>query len=189
MPDGTQVQFPGFKRGSIDNEIVHPDLYASEEIHGVYQRLRREDPLHWTQPDGFRPFWAVTKHADVITISRQPKLFLNAPRLAVFPDIPEMNPEDRPARHLLNMDPPDHAKFRKLASARFTPRAVQSLRPSIERIADDLLDKMSSFEQIETLLYERALGRSRGNVSAAARLLNLSRAQVEYRLSKRTRSE
>jgi DNA-binding NtrC family response regulator len=70
------------------------------------------------------------------------------------------------------------------------PRSGSDSAPNdLERIADDLLDKLSSFEQIETLLYERALGRSRGNVSAAARLLNLSRAQVEYRLSKRTRSE
>jgi cytochrome P450 len=111
--------------------------------HAAWAFLRREAPLYWyDRPNARPPFWAVTKHADVITISRQPKLFLNAPRLAVFPEIPEMNPEDRPARHLLNMDPPDHAKFRKLASARFTPRAVQSLRPSIEKIADDLLDAL-----------------------------------------------
>jgi len=111
--------------------------------HDAWTRLRRESPLHWfDRPNAQPPFWAVTKHADVVTVSRQPKLFLNAPRLAVFPEIPEMKPEDRPARHLLNMDPPDHARYRKLASARFTPRAVQSLRPSIEKIADDLLDRL-----------------------------------------------
>jgi cytochrome P450 len=109
--------------------------------HDAWTRLRREAPLYWyDRPNVQPPFWAVTRHADVITVSRQPRLFLNAPRLAVFPEIPEMNPEERPARHLLNMDPPDHARYRKLASARFTPRAVQSLRSSIEKIADDLLD-------------------------------------------------
>ena len=111
--------------------------------HEAWALLRREAPLYWyDRPEARPPFWAVTRHADIVTVSRQPKLFLNAPRLAVFPEIPELNPEERPARHLLNMDPPDHARFRKLASARFTPRAVQALRPSIEKIADDLLDQL-----------------------------------------------
>ncbi|WP_428425036.1 sigma 54-interacting transcriptional regulator [Methylibium sp.] len=54
-----------------------------------------------------------------------------------------------------------------------------------KRLADDLLARLPSFEQIETLLFERAMERSDGNVSAAARLLRLRRGQVEYRLKKR----
>ena len=52
--------FPGYSMGRMDDEIVHPDLYASEKVHDVYARLRREDPVHWTEPRGFRPFWSVT---------------------------------------------------------------------------------------------------------------------------------
>jgi hypothetical protein len=55
MADGTPAVFPGFKRDTLDDEIVHPDLYASWEIHDVYSKLRQDDPLHWTEPDGFRP--------------------------------------------------------------------------------------------------------------------------------------
>ena len=83
MADGTP--FPGFKRGSLDNEIVHPDLYASEEIHNIYARLRCEDPVHWTEPDGFRPFWAVTKHADILEIERQNQVFINSARTYLSP--------------------------------------------------------------------------------------------------------
>jgi transcriptional regulator with GAF, ATPase, and Fis domain len=54
------------------------------------------------------------------------------------------------------------------------------------RLVDDLLEQLPSFEQIETLLFERAMARSDGNVSAAARLLQLRRGQVEYRLKKRS---
>jgi len=112
--------------------------------HEAWALLRREAPLYWCdRPEAQPPFWAVTKHADIVAISRNPRLFLNAPRLAVFPALPEPPPDERPARHLLNMDPPDHARFRKLASARFTPRAVQSLRTAVEKIADDLLDALA----------------------------------------------
>ncbi len=56
-----------------------------------------------------------------------------------------------------------------------------------KRLADALLTQLPSFEQIETLLYERAIERSEGNVSAAARLLRLNRGQVDYRLQKKRR--
>jgi transcriptional regulator with GAF, ATPase, and Fis domain len=62
--------------------------------------------------------------------------------------------------------------------------------PDAERcrqLADQLIERLPSFEQIETLLYERALERSQGNVSAAARLLRLNRGQVDYRLQKKRR--
>jgi cholest-4-en-3-one 26-monooxygenase len=97
--------------------------------HEAWARLRREAPLCWfDRPNAQPPFWAVTKHADVITVSRQPRLFLNAPRLAVFPEIPELPPDERPARHLLNMDPPDHGRYRKVTSHWFTPRAIRGRR-------------------------------------------------------------
>jgi cytochrome P450 len=123
-------------------DLVGPDTYADHGYpHAAWARLRREAPIFWCAPGGdCTPFWAVTKHADIARISRQPKLLQNGPRLAVFP---EGKPtKERFARHLLNMDPPEHPEYRKLASARFTPRAIQSLRPEIERIARDLLDEL-----------------------------------------------
>jgi cholest-4-en-3-one 26-monooxygenase len=126
-------------------DIISNEHYGRHGYpHEAWALLRREAPLFWyDRPEARPPFWAVTKHADIVAISRNPRLFLNAPRLAVFPAIPELPPDERPARHLLNMDPPDHGKFRKLASARFTPRAVQSLRPAVEKIAEDLLDALA----------------------------------------------
>ena len=144
--------------------------------HAAWARLRREAPVCWfDRPDAQPPFWAVTKHADIVTVSRQPKLFLNAPRLAVFPEIPEMDPEERPARHLLNMDPPDHARFRKLASARFTPRAVQSLRPAIEKIAEDLLDALENDGAVHECDFVEAVS-ARLPLEVLADLLGVPRA-------------
>jgi cytochrome P450 len=125
---------------SID--LVSPDFYAQHGYpHDAWTRLRREAPVFWHERPGAAPFWAITKHEDIVKIARQPRLFLNRPRLAIFtrelepPDI-----QDPPTRHLLNMDPPDHGQFRLLASRRFTPRALRRLEPQIEEIAGQILD-------------------------------------------------
>ena len=123
-------------------DIIGNDTYARNGYpHDAWTRLRREDPIHWNTKNIVNPFWAVTKHADIVWISKQPERFLNRPRLAAFPEM--MPPEGTvPIRHLLNMDPPDHARFRKLASHRFTPRGLERMRRDIERITRDLLDAM-----------------------------------------------
>ena len=52
---------------SLDNELANPQTYAdTARVHEIYRRLRLEDPVHWSEPDGFQPFWAITKHADVV---------------------------------------------------------------------------------------------------------------------------
>jgi cytochrome P450 len=127
-------------------DVVGPATYAAHGYpHAAWARLRCEDPVHWVSHGVVNPFWAVTKHADIVWLSRQPERFLNQPRLAVFPDFGAENagagpPEEPFARHLLNMDPPDHAAFRKLAAYRFTPRAVRRLEASVEAITGELLD-------------------------------------------------
>jgi len=129
-------------------DIVGPATYAADGYpHAAWARLRREDPVHWVERGIDRPFWAITKHADLIWLSRQPKAFLNGPRLAVFPDFtnePNSNGDDPFARHLLNMDPPDHAAFRKVTAFRFTPRTVKRLLPSVESITKELLDEAAA---------------------------------------------
>jgi len=80
------------------------------------------------------------------------------------------------------------ASFNLGASGALVPSASAPPPDSNERqrrLADDLLESLSSFDRIETLLVQRAMERSGGNLSAAARLLGLRRGQMEYRLKKR----
>jgi cholest-4-en-3-one 26-monooxygenase len=133
----------GITLDSID--IVGSDYFAQNGYpHEAWALLRRQAPVYWYERPGSLPFWAITKHADIVWISKQPEIFLNAPRLAVFPEFEKEGEEDDfPARHLLNMDPPEHVNYRKLVSQRFTPRAVEDLRPSMEEICKDLLDEFA----------------------------------------------
>jgi hypothetical protein len=57
--------------------------------------LRRHEPVAWIEHPDYDPFWAITKHADIIELSKQPHLFHNGPRLAVFSNLLPPPPEAR----------------------------------------------------------------------------------------------
>ena len=125
-------------------EVIGPDTFADHGYpHAAWKRLRQEAPIHWFDLPGGVGFWAVTKRADVVWISKQPKRFVNAPRLAIFEEGAPVKGERTMARHLLNMDPPEHAGFRNVASSWFTPKAIQRRQKEVERIARDLLAEMA----------------------------------------------
>ncbi len=116
--------------------------------HAEWSRLRREDPVHWTSPDGYKPFWSITKHADIVEISTQPDVFRSAGRFILFPEPPPGSgpsmEEQPPLRMLVNMDPPEHRTYRKLVSSWFTPRAVQRLRQRLDEITAEIFDGLAS---------------------------------------------
>jgi cytochrome P450 len=130
---------------SLDTiNIIGPDHYAKNGYpHAEWAYLRKHKPVFWCEFPHTDPFWAITKHADVVQISKQPRLFNNSQRLLVFvPDAPAEPDPVPPFRHLLNMDPPDHGDYRSIVSRRFTPRTVRELEPQIERITHEVLDRM-----------------------------------------------
>jgi cholest-4-en-3-one 26-monooxygenase len=126
-------------------DFISNEVYEDGYPHQAWTTLRREAPVYRFARPGIRPFWAITKHADVIAISKNPKLFENAPRLAVFPGLETEVPTDEPppARHLINMDPPEHGRFRKLASSRFAPRQLIPMVNDVEIISQEILDQFA----------------------------------------------
>ncbi|HUA34687.1 MAG TPA: cytochrome P450 [Candidatus Binataceae bacterium] len=137
-----QTQEHQFSPSNIN--IIGPDHYAKNGYpHAEWAYLRRHKPVFWCEWPHTDPFWAITKHADIVQISKQPKLFINSKRLLVFvPDQPSDEEPVPPFRHLLNMDPPEHGDYRTIVSRRFTPRAVRELQPEIERVTREVLDKL-----------------------------------------------
>jgi cytochrome P450 len=121
--------------------IIHPDDYAARGYpHHVWRHLRREDPVHrWERTDGI-PFWAITRHADIVTISRQPERFVSGPRLTIS-HLPEESMDEFPPT-LIQLDPPKHGIYRQLASKRFTPRALRRIHHDIEQIGREIVDSL-----------------------------------------------
>ena len=128
-------------------EVIGTETFSAHGYpHEAWRTLREEAPLRYFDLSPRPGFWAVVRRADIVWLSKQPDRFLNAPRVAIFADSPPPDPDqpDRQiVRHLLNMDPPEHADYRQLASSWFTPRAIARRRPEIERIATDLVDALA----------------------------------------------
>jgi len=135
------IQFPGDPRLFEDFRLVHPDDYAERGYpHPIWKRLRAEDPVHWVEQENGLPYWAITRHADIQTISTQPDLFLNGPRLTIShePENPEMQRMFPPT--LIQMDPPRHRAFRRMVSARFKPKALARIHDDIEEIGREIVE-------------------------------------------------
>ncbi len=131
---------------SLENlNIIGPGHYAKNGYpHQEWAWLREHKPVFWCEHPKTDPFWAITKHADLVQISKQPRLFLNGPRLLVFVNESGMEQSPTPPfRHLLDMDPPVHGEYRVIVSKHFTPRGVRPLGPEIERITRKVLDDVT----------------------------------------------
>ncbi|MEU4211609.1 cytochrome P450 [Streptomyces sp. NPDC026206] len=110
-----------------------------EDPYGTYEKLREAGPVHRvTGPDG-RPAWLVTRYEDVRKGLADPRLSLDR-RNALPGNYSGFSLPPALDANLLNMDPPDHTRVRRLVVKAFTPGRVEKLRAPVRAIADELLD-------------------------------------------------
>ena len=122
-------------------DLVEPARYASAGYpHAAWTRLRAQAPVAHFSPPGWRPFWAITKHADVSEIASQPIRFSSAHGLNLGP----ANLVVRPSDMIVTIDPPRHGPLRRVASRWFTPRTLAAKRADVEAIVVELLDRAAT---------------------------------------------
>ena len=119
-------------------DLVDAERYGARGYpHDVWTRLRAEAPVARIEPPGYEPFWAITKHADVQYIAKEPLRFSSAGGItlrragAPLPSATEI---------LVLQDPPRHGPMRRVANPSFTPRGVRARRPDMDAIAVEILD-------------------------------------------------
>ena len=132
-------------------DITDTDLYVRNGYPwAAWDLLRKEAPIFWYQRPRHEPFWAITKHADIAYISRNPKLFSNTQILRIS-DVETVrigqrgrvrsanryggSPEDPP--DFIFMDPPEHRQHRAAVSRHFTPRAMKRLEDHFADLAEN----------------------------------------------------
>ena len=136
---------------NIAETLVDPRCYADRRIHDAYTWLRNNNPLGIAEPEGYDPFWTVTKHADILEVSKQNDLFHNGDRQATLTN----QESDRRVREmtggsphliksLVQMDAPEHPKYRMLAQPWFLQGNLKKLEDRIRTIARGAVDKMAA---------------------------------------------
>ena len=128
-------------------DFTDPDIYARRVPAEEFAELRRSAPVWWNaQPRGTAGFddegyWVVTKHADIVEISRNSDLFGSWQNTAII-RLSEVQTEESLALQrliMINIDPPEHTKLRGIISRGFTPRAINGLREALTERAERIV--------------------------------------------------
>lgn len=135
---------------NIAETLVDPRCYADRRIHDAYTWLRNNNPLGIAEPEGYDAFWTVTKHADILNVSKQNDLFHNGDRQTTLTN----QESDRRVREmtggsphliksLVQMDAPEHSRYRMLAQPWFLQGNLKKLENRIRTIARAAVDRMA----------------------------------------------
>lgn len=120
-------------------DLADPDLYANDFPHAVFRQLRLHDPVSWQPEANGTGFWAVTRYDDVVSVLKAPSSF-SAWKGGVLLDDPPPDFLAKLRESMMNRDPPDHTRLRKLVNHVFSPKRITLLEAAISRHAAELVD-------------------------------------------------
>lgn len=146
-------------------DIVSHDTYSHGVPHNTFARLRRDDPIHWTEWDGGEPFWSVTRHADMMAMNSNAKVFSSAQGIRIEDQTPE---EYMARRTFQETDAPEHLMTRMKVAKAFTRSCVAQFSEDIAELCGPILDRalaqgtFNATREIARELPMRMLGRIMG---------------------------
>jgi len=120
-----------------------PKAYTDEtKLHAALTHLRANAPVSWVDVDGYRPFWAITKHADIMEIERANTLFTNSPRPVLVTAEGDELQAGIGVKTLIHMDDPQHRDVRAIGANWFRPKAMRAMKVRIDELAKIYVDRM-----------------------------------------------
>lgn len=128
--------------------LADPSAYADDaRLHAALSHLRAHEPVAWVDNPPYRPFWAITRHADIMAVERANDLFLSEPRpllaTAEADDVLKAQLEAGIGlRTLIHMDDPHHRKVRAIGADWFRPKAMRALKLRVDELAKRYVDQM-----------------------------------------------
>ena len=126
------------------NVFANPMAYTDEAgLHAAMTHLRAHAPVSWVDVPTYRPFWAITKHADIMEIERANTLFTNWPRPVLVTAEADEIQAGMGVRTLIHMDDPQHRVVRAIGADWFRPKAMRALKERVDELAKIYVDKMS----------------------------------------------
>ncbi len=126
---------------------AHPSLFEHDKFQPYFERLRAEDPVHYTAHSMFGPYWSVTSYKDIMHVDSNHQIYssdINNGGIRIGGRPTTERAEDSPF-HLpmfIMSDPPIHDEQRKVITPSFTPKRIQELQGLIRERAADILDNL-----------------------------------------------
>lgn len=169
-----------FTNRDPDADIVDHDTWTAGVPHVALERLRRESPVVWIDEVDGRGFWAVLKYRDIVDVSRRFDDYTSRHGIR----LEDMTPDEQDARRtMMEMDPPEHTRLRRMVSKVFTRRIVEEYEHQIRELAVAVVDEAiehDEFDYVETVAKQlpmRMLGKLLGTPDEdGARLVELGDA-------------
>lgn len=134
---------------TLDSAIADPRTYADRaRYHDIFAWLRSHDPVRWVEPAGHRPFWLVSRHADICEVEKQDTVFINAPRILLRPiALEDQLAQSRGGRTNLirsinAMDGDEHRQTRAVTSRDFLRPNVEKLAAQVDEIAVEFVQRL-----------------------------------------------
>lgn len=130
---------------SLLPDLQDPSLYEDRAPHDVFARLRREQPVYWTPERDGRGFWSLTRHADIVEVSRRPDLFSSAYENGGHRIFNENEVgltgagESAVGIPFISRDPPVHTRYRKLVMPALAPGRLGDIEARVEDRVQSLM--------------------------------------------------
>lgn len=133
-------------------DLFSHDSFASGVPHKTFARLRKEEPVNWTEGnDSTRGFWNLTRHADIALANRESRIFSSAQGIRIEDQTYE---EYMARRTFQETDAPEHAITRNKVNPNFSARAIEEFEPLIRELASTIVDsavQQTEFDAVEAI--------------------------------------
>ncbi|HET6735939.1 cytochrome P450 [Mycobacterium sp.] len=123
--------------------FADPKAYTDEpKLHAALSHLRAHAPVSWVDVPNYRPFWAITKHADIMAIERANTLFTNSPRPVLMTTESDELQAGMGLKTLIHLDDPQHRVVRAIGADWFRPKAMRAMKVRVDELAKMFVDRM-----------------------------------------------
>jgi cytochrome P450 len=138
-------------------DVADAELFETDTLWGYFERLRKEDPVHYCSDSEFGPYWSITKFDDIVTVEKQPEIYSSEPTIVIA----DPDPEFPLAAGFITMDGARHLAHRKTVQPVAAPRNLTRLEPLIRERVCEILDALpvgETFDWVDRVSIELTTG-------------------------------
>ena len=142
-------------------DVSRPELYALDQWQPVFEKLRREDPVHYCKDSVYGSFWSLTTYKPIVHVEALPDIFSSDWRNGGFTILNSTDDKTIALPMFIGMDRPEHTAQRRTVSPAFTPSEMSRLDEDVRRRTGELLDSLpigETFDWVDTVSIELTTG-------------------------------